>query len=91
MVNRLYSRHAFYIIQPSGNRYTTGGQDGGMGQIRQTGGSYDYGRGVAPQYVEDAIASSTGIVQANGNISHTSGTLQVILNPQGAVVTVITH
>jgi hypothetical protein len=62
-----------------------------MPQIRQAGGGYDYGRGVAPQFVEDAIASSRGVLQPNGNISHTSGSLQVILNPDGAVVTIITH
>ncbi len=88
--DRLFSRHAVDRMQPSGLRGTTSGS-GGMPQIRQTGGGYDYGRGVAPQYIEDAIASSRGVVQENGNISHTSGSVQVILNPKGAVVTVITH
>ena len=92
--NRLYTRHAVDRMQPSGlraSRYQGSvGSTGGMPQIRQAGGGYDYGRAVAPEYVEATISSSRGIVQANGNISHTSGSLQVILNPQGAVVTIIT-
>ena len=84
--NRLFSRHATDRMQPSGNRYWTGGQGGGMPQFRQTGGGYDYGRGVAPQFVEDAISTSRGVLQPNGNISHTSGSLQIILNQQGNVV-----
>ena len=88
--DRLFTQHAVDRMQPSGLRGTTGGS-GGMPQIRQAGGGYDYGRGVAPQFVEDAIASSRGVLQPNGNISHTSGSLQVILNPDGAVVTIITH
>jgi len=93
--NRLFSRHAVDRMQPSGLRASqfqgNVGSTGGMPQIRQVGGSYDYGRGVAPQFVEDTIAASKGIVQANGNISHSAGSLQVILNPQGAVVTIITR
>lgn len=79
--NRLYSHHAVDRMQPSGNRYGS--------SIYQAGG--DSGRSVAPQYVEDAIASAKPVVQANGNLSYTSGTLQVITNPEGAVVTIITH
>ena len=76
-------------MQPSGLRSTTTAGSNGMAQIRQ--GSFgDYGRGVAPQFIEDAIKSSKGVPQANGNISHTSGTLQVILSPEGRVITVIT-
>jgi hypothetical protein len=93
--NRLYSEHAVARMQPSGMRFPGGGVDsgstGGMPQIRQAGGSYDYGRGVAPEYVEAAISTSRGVVQSNGNISHVSGSLEVILNPQGSVVTIITH
>jgi hypothetical protein len=67
-------------MQPSGNRYGS--------SITQAGG--DYGRSVAPQYVEDVIKSTKPVLQANGNLSYTSGSLQVITNPQGAVVTIIT-
>ena len=91
--NRLYTRHAVDRMQPSGMRYSGHGADGstgGMPQIRQVGGNYDYGRSVAPQYVEDAVATSRGVVQANGNISHVSGSLEVILSPTGAVVTIMT-
>ncbi|MEU5726133.1 RHS repeat-associated core domain-containing protein, partial [Micromonospora sp. NPDC047738] len=93
---RLYSRHAVDRMQPSGLRYSPrpgpdeGGLTGGMPQIRQTGGSYDYGRGVPPTYVEYVIRNTTGVPQDNGNISHTSGTLTVIVSPEGRVVTVIT-
>jgi hypothetical protein len=75
-------------------RYPGAGADSstaGMPQIRQTGGKYDFGRSVAPQYVEDAISTSKGVVQDNGNTVHDSGTLRVVLNPDEAVVTVITQ
>jgi len=91
---RLYSQHAVERMQPShlrasrfqGNVGTTGGHP----QILQAS-SRDYGRGVAPAYVEAAIETSVGVPQANGNISHMSGSLQVILSPDDTVVTVITH
>lgn len=72
--NRLYSRHAVDRMQPSGMRYSGAGPDGstaGMPQIRQAGGQYDYGRSVAPRHVEDAITTSRGAVQANGNVGPT--------------------
>jgi hypothetical protein len=62
-----------------------------MPQIRQVGGSYDYGRSVAPRFVEYVIQHSKGELQENGNISHVLGDLQVIVNGEVAVVTVITH
>jgi hypothetical protein len=62
-----------------------------MPQIRQAGGSYDYGRGVSPAWVEYVIRNSRGVPQDNDNISHTLGTLRVIVSPEGRVVTVITH
>jgi RHS repeat-associated protein len=88
---RLYSHHAVDRMQPSGMRFSGAGtgSTGGMPEIRQTGGNYDFGRSVAPRYVEDVIAGSRGVVQDNGNISHTLGSLQVILNPEGAVVTIM--
>ncbi|WP_180955760.1 MULTISPECIES: hypothetical protein [Bacillus] len=67
-------------MQPSGKRYGS--------PITQAGG--DYGRSVSPTYVEDVIRNAKPVVQQNGNISYTSGTLQVITNKQGAVVTIIT-
>ena len=78
--DRLYSHHAVDRMQPSGNRYGS--------SIYQAGG--DYGRSVAPQYVEDVINSTKPIIQENGNLSYASGSLQVITNQQGAVVTIIT-
>uniref|UniRef100_UPI000A8FD71F hypothetical protein n=1 Tax=Aneurinibacillus tyrosinisolvens TaxID=1443435 RepID=UPI000A8FD71F len=79
--NRLYSKHAVDRMQPSGNRYGS--------QITQAGG--DYGRSVSPTYVENVIKSTKPVVQQNGNLSYKSGTLQVITNKQGAVVTIITR
>jgi hypothetical protein len=67
-------------MQPSWNRYGRA--------ITQAGGAY--GRSVAPKYVEDVLTSTKPEVQENGNLSYTSGTLQIITNPQGAVVTIIT-
>ncbi|MCX7570971.1 polymorphic toxin-type HINT domain-containing protein [Tumebacillus sp. DT12] len=84
---RLYSRHAVDRLQPSGKRYS------GESQIVQAGGygkTNDYGRSVSPNYVEDVIQNSTPIVQENGNLSYVSGSLQVITNKYGTVVTVIT-
>ncbi len=79
--NRLYSKHAVDRMQPSGNRYGS--------QITQAGG--DYGRSVSPTFVENVIRSTKPVVQQNGNLSYKSGTLQVITNKQGAVVTIITR
>ncbi|WP_157063426.1 hypothetical protein [Luteipulveratus mongoliensis] len=92
--DRLYSRHAVDRMQPSGMRYSPhpgpgeGGKTGGMPEIRQVGG--DYGRGVAPRYIEDVIMNTKGETQVNGNTIHDGGSLEVILSPQGRVVTVIT-
>ena len=68
----------------------TAEKTGGQPQIRQAK-NIDVGRSVAPQFVEDAIETATGVKQLNGNVSHTSGSLQVTLNPQGHVVTILTH
>jgi hypothetical protein len=69
-------------MQPSGKRYKKGDP------ITQAGG--DYGRSVSPTFVEDVIRNTKPVSQRNGNLSYTSGTLQVITNKQGAVVAVIT-
>ncbi|MEI8408259.1 MULTISPECIES: RHS repeat-associated core domain-containing protein [unclassified Kribbella] len=93
--SRLYSRHAVDRMQPSGLRYSAkpgpgeGGRTGGVPQIVQAGG--DYGRSVSPNFVEDAIRRTPGVVQENGNIIHNAGGLQVILSPEGRVVTVMTN
>ncbi len=89
--NRLYSKHAVNRMQPGRRRHSSSGKTGGLPEIYQAGTHGDYGRGVAPQYVEDAISSSKPILQQNENLSYTSGSLQVITNQQGAVVTLITH
>ncbi|WP_196598984.1 hypothetical protein [Pectinatus frisingensis] len=78
--DRLYSKHAVDRMQPSGNRYGS--------SITQAGG--DYGRSVAPEYIEQVIKEVKPVLQENGNLSYTSGSLQVITNQQGAVVTIIT-
>jgi hypothetical protein len=78
--NRLYSRHAVDRMQPSSMRYTSDSAGGKVGASRiESTGQIDYGRGVAPQYVEDVINSTKPILQANGNLSYTSGSLTVIL------------
>jgi hypothetical protein len=55
------------------------------------GGTKDYGRGVPPKYVEEVIIISKPVPQENGNLSYTAGSVQVITNKQGHVVTIITH
>lgn len=77
---RLYSKHAVDRMQSSGNRYGS--------PITQAGG--DYGRGVAPEYINQVIKDVKPVLQENGNLSYTSGSLQIITNQQGAVVTIIT-
>ncbi len=89
--DRLYSRHAVNRMQPGRRRHSSRGQTGGKPEIYLAGANGDFGRGVAPQFIENAISSAKPITQQNGNISYSSGSLQVITNQQGAVVTVITH
>ncbi|MCX7572396.1 polymorphic toxin-type HINT domain-containing protein [Tumebacillus sp. DT12] len=89
--DRLYSRHAVDRMQPSGMRYSGNAVGGKVGASRIVSvGQIDYGRGVAPRYVEEVISSTKPVVQGNGNLSYTSGSLQVITNAQGSVVTIIT-
>lgn len=78
-------------MQPSKRRHSSKGETGGLPEIYQAGNNGDYGRSVAPKYIEDVISSAKPILQENGNLSYSSGSLQVITNPQGNVVTVITH
>ena len=81
--NRLYSEHAVNRMQPSGNRF---------GPNITQGYGTDYGRSIAPQYVEDIINSTKGILQPEtGNYVHHFGTVKVVVNQQGAVVTIITY
>ncbi len=81
--NRLYSEHAVNRMQPSGNRF---------GPNITQGYGTDYGRSIAPQYVEDIINSTKGIFQPEtGNYVHHFGTVKVVVNQQGAVVTIITY
>lgn len=80
--DKLYSKHAVDRMQPSGNRFGS--------NIVQAGG--DYGRSIAPQYVEDVINSTKPVFQPEtGNYVHTSGSVKVIVNPEGAVVTIMTY
>jgi hypothetical protein len=82
-------------MQPSGLRYSTraaGENTGGYPQIQQIGrNGPEAGRSVSPNVVEDVIANSIGVPQANGNVSHQLGDVQVILTPEGRVATIITH
>ena len=79
--NRLYSKHAVERMQPSMNRYGN--------PVRILGGVD--GRSVAPQFVEDVINSVKPVFQpSTGNWVYTSGTVKVITNTQGYVVTIIT-
>ena len=54
-----------------------------MSNIYQAGG--DYGRSVAPQFVEDVLRSVKPVLQENGNLSYKSGTVEIITNLQGSV------
>jgi len=78
--DRLYSQHAVERLQPSGNRFGS--------SIFQIGGSS--GRSIPPSYVEEIIRTVKPITQENGNLKYVKGTLEVITNVKGYVVTVIT-
>ena len=82
--DRLYSRHAVNRMQPSGNRFGINIYEGINGK--------DYGRSIAPQFVEDIIRSTEPVYQPRtGNYSYALGNVEVILNSQGAVVTILTY
>ena len=82
--DRLYSKHAVNRMQPSGNRFGPNIYQGLNGK--------DYGRSIAPQYVEEVINSTEAVFQPEtGNFVHTLGTVKVIVNSEGAVVTIITY
>ena len=81
--NRLYSKHAVDRMQPSGKRFTVGDA------IVQAGGVS--GRSVAPQFVEDVIKSVEPVFQpATGIYVYTSGTVKIVTNEYGYVVTIMT-
>jgi RHS repeat-associated protein len=79
---RNYSHHAVDRMQPSGYRYNSGQA------ILQVGG--DYGRSVSPHVVEYVISTSVPNVQPNGNILYTNGSVTVVTNSNGDVVTIMT-
>lgn len=72
---RLYSEHACERLVPSSMRGA---------------GSLVSGRGVPPSYVEEAIRYGSSERQSNGTTIYTNGTLKVVVNDFGAVVTIMT-
>jgi hypothetical protein len=83
--NRLYTRHAVDRMQPSGNRFSV--------NVERAGGAVgDYGRSIAPQYIELVIMLTEAVYNPKTRVySHSSGSVEVILNLDGAVVTVMTY
>lgn len=82
--DRLYSKHAVGRMQPSGNRFGP--------NIYQDSATETYGRSIAPQYVEYVINSTNPIFQSEtGNYIYRLGTVCVAVNPEGAVVTIMTY
>ena len=82
--NRNYSAHAVERMQPSGNRY------GSYIYQASPTRTNTYGRSVSPTFVEDVIQNGSRALQENGNISYSSGTVEVITNIRGDVVTIMT-
>lgn len=80
--NRFYSRHAVDRMQLSGKRFTVGDA------IKQAGSVE--GRSVSLQFVEDIFSSVAPTVQPSGNLSYFLGTVEIITNPSGCVVTIMT-
>ncbi len=87
---RHYSHHAVNRLQPGRRRHSTIDGPSGHSEINIAGDWPDYGRSISPTFVEDVIQNTKPITQSNGNLSYTSGTLQVITNTEGAVITVVT-
>ena len=88
---RLYSHHAVDRMQPSGMRCSSNAVGGPVGASRIMDVSQtDYGRGVAPQYVENVIGSTKPMLQDNGNLIYDAGGLNVVTNSEGSVVTIMT-
>ena len=80
--DRLYSKHAVDRMQPSGNRF-------GHSIIQADG---DYGRSISPEYVDFVIGSTEPEYQPKtGNYLHSSGSVEVVVNSEGAVVTIMTY
>ncbi len=50
-----------------------------------------HGRSIAPQFVEDVINSVEPIQQENGVMVYISGSVKVVVNDQGAVITIVTY
>lgn len=71
---RLYSQHACERLVPS--------------YLMQAGAQVQ-GRGVPPSYVEEAIKYGSSSYQSNGTILYTNGSLKVVVNDFGAVVTIM--
>lgn len=71
---RLYSQHACERLAPS---------------YLMQAGARSQGRGVPPSYVEEVIRNGSSSRQSNGTILYTSGTLKVVVNDFGAVVTIM--
>lgn len=42
-------------------------------------------------FVEEVLNTVKPTIQQNGNLSYISGTLEVITNPEGAIVTIMTY
>lgn len=77
--DRLYSKHAVDRTQPSMNRF-------GLNILPFPDG--DYGRSISPAYVEYVISEAEPIFQEDyGNYKYILGDLEIILSPEGRVVT----
>ncbi len=51
-------------------------------------GKYVHGRSVAPAFVESVLATSVPVPQSHGNVAYHAGSTQLVLNPEGRVVTI---
>lgn len=98
---RLYSEHAVARMQPSFQRYSSGGAEGTVyntvgrptpGIMSWDGHSMIRGRSISPTFVEEIIKNTKPIKQVNGNWSYRSGDLNVILSPdKKRVITIISE
>ena len=97
---RCYTKHAVERMYPSENHYRAKGPgDPAIIMVsdydellkRDGNDNSDHsGRGVPPQYVEEVIMNSEGILQKNGKYRHSLGSLEVVVDAYGDVFTIET-
>ena len=81
---RPYSHHAVDRMQPSGRRYAAAGSIFQAAEVES--------RSVAPQFMEEILQRVRLLFQPQtGNFEHKIGTVKIITNSKGSVVTIMIY